>query len=228
MTRAEHRCGYCEQGCIVLLFVTFVAGGDRVHCHTLYVAAGRHRAAPGRCRPLRSQGSGHQRPILALYWLATRPFGLSSAGFLDEQPLVLDGLHLHFHKVCASGCRTSAVCFPSTPSIATTGALPCLAAGATPEQAAAYMDVLEDYVDADSLRRLNGAEASDYQLQSLPPPRNDWILSTQELARMPGWAQHPDTLQRMLPWLGVHRDKALNPNTAPLPLLMAFVAARGA
>jgi len=52
---------------------------------------------------------------------------------------------------------------------------------------AALIDALEDYVDADSLRRLQGAEADDYKEKKLLPPRNLPLVSTQELQRVYGW-----------------------------------------
>ena len=150
MTRAEHSQRRCEQA-TMLLFVTLSLVVIAFVGHTLCVAAGR---APRPRRRMQAFAQAKAQAIsadpgaLLARYAATRPvlaraFGRAALVLMDAP---------HFRKVCASGCRTSAVCFRSTPSIATTGALPVLAAGATQEQAAGYMDVLEDYVDADSLR----------------------------------------------------------------------------
>jgi len=82
-----------------------------------------------------------------------------------------------------------------------------------------YLDVLEDYTDTDSFKRLNGAERLDYELLGLPPPRNDFLRSLTELATMPGWRDDPDTLARVEPFISLRRDGWINPYTAPAPVL---------
>ena len=91
-----------------------------------------------------------------------------------------------------------------------------------------WLDVLEDFIDTDSLKRLNGAEAADYTSLGLPPPRNDYLRSPGELAGLPGWRDNLALLQRLLPLLSTRRSSWLNPNTAPRPVLQAlFPAATG-
>nr|WP_316640641.1 type II secretion system protein GspK [uncultured Roseateles sp.] len=157
----------------------------------------------------------------ALYWLSTRPIGYASAGFGDEQPLVLDGRSYQTEGGARLRVQDSrgllSVNEPDREALTQV----LLNAGAALDQASAMVDVLEDYVDSDSLRRLNGAEAQDYQAQNLPPPRNDWILSVDELARMPVWSSW-EGRAKVAPWLGVHRVKLFNPNTAPLELLRSI------
>lgn len=85
-------------------------------------------------------------------------------------------------------------------------------------------DALGDYVDADQLKRLNGAEAFDYRMSGdLPEPRNSKLLSREELWRIKGW---PDIKAA---WkaagcddlVTVHGDGLSNRNTAPLAVLVA-------
>jgi hypothetical protein len=87
------------------------------------------------------------------------------------------------------------------------------------------IDVLEDYADADSLRRLNGAEVADYAVLGLPGPRNDWLASTRELERMPIWKEEVRRNPRILGLLSARRSSGLNPNTAPLDLIATIFPA---
>jgi hypothetical protein len=83
------------------------------------------------------------------------------------------------------------------------------------------IDTLQDYTDTDSLRRLNGAEAPDYEAAGLPPPRNDWLSSPQELSQIIGWRDDPSLLQRLLPLLSARRDGFYNANSSPRAVLQA-------
>jgi general secretion pathway protein K len=80
-------------------------------------------------------------------------------------------------------------------------------------------DALLDYIDADDLRRLNGAERREYERERLPPPPNRRLLLPRELFSVMGWSQleegetiHEDELTAF--YLG-----AVNLNTAPASLL---------
>lgn len=81
-----------------------------------------------------------------------------------------------------------------------------------PDRAEQLLDVLEDYVDADGLRRLNGAEEADYHAIGLPPPSNDWLRSTAELRRMPGWRDYPQLLENIARDASTRRNTLYNPN----------------
>ena len=101
-------------------------------------------------------------------------------------------------------------------------------AGVSAALADQMVDVLADYTDTDSLKRLNGAERNDYQALDLPPPRNDWLLAVRELHRMPVWKDQPAAVALMLRLASQARRPVLNPNTAPLALLAAvFPGASG-
>lgn len=96
------------------------------------------------------------------------------------------------------------------------------AQGLDPGQQDAWIDTLLDYADTDDLRRLNGAERAEYAELGLPPPRNDWLLSVNELYALPKWRDRPDTVAALLPMVSTNRDALLNPNTMPLALLQAY------
>jgi len=83
----------------------------------------------------------------------------------------------------------------------------------------AMLDVLMDYTDVDESRRLNGAEASEYEALGLPPPRNDWMLSLIELDRLPGWRDRTEARTGIRPWLTTGFAPGINLNTAPVSLL---------
>jgi hypothetical protein len=93
--------------------------------------------------------------------------------------------------------------------------------GASPGERDALLDVLDDYIDTDNLRRLNGAEAAQYAQAGLRPPRNDWLLSVHELAQMPGWADRMDWVRVLIRHASVRRSGFLNPNLMPVELLRA-------
>lgn len=94
--------------------------------------------------------------------------------------------------------------------------------GVAPGQASRLVDVLEDYLDTDNLKRLNGAEAPEYAAAGLPPPRNDFIGTARELARMPGWRDAPQVVAALEKWSAPTRRLVVNPNTAPIELLAAL------
>lgn len=91
------------------------------------------------------------------------------------------------------------------------------------QESGRWIDVLQDYTDTDNLKRLNGAEAQDYEALGLPAPRNDWLLSVRELNRMPLWRDHPDVTAAFERLGSVARQGVLNPNTAPPEVLTALL-----
>lgn len=95
--------------------------------------------------------------------------------------------------------------------------------GLDPQRAQAWLDVLEDYLDTDSLRRLNGAEQAEYQALGLAGPRNDWLMTLRELEQMPLWRDDTARLARLSRWLNVSIGGQFNPNTAPAEVLKALM-----
>lgn len=84
------------------------------------------------------------------------------------------------------------------------------------------VDTLRDYVDADDLRRLNGAESAQYRAIGRPDlPRNEALQSPQELRDVYGWAQQPSLWDsgKLLELTTTDGTARLNPNTAPLGVL---------
>lgn len=95
--------------------------------------------------------------------------------------------------------------------------------GASDGQAPALADALADYVDTDSLKRLNGAEAFDYRGTDLTEPRNAALLSREEMWRVMGFAALKErwATRGCDALVTVHGDGSVNRNTSPLPLLLA-------
>jgi general secretion pathway protein K len=93
--------------------------------------------------------------------------------------------------------------------------------GASQDQAAALVDAVVDYRDSDSLRRIHGAEASEYQSAGLTPgPKNARFDSVEELEQVLGLPQHLYAAVR--PYLTVYsRRTGIDPQYAPLPDLAA-------
>lgn len=94
--------------------------------------------------------------------------------------------------------------------------------GMSANRADAMVDVLEDYIDTDNLKRLNGAEKPEYEALGLPPPRNDYLVSVSELQAMPLWRDDPALLAKIQPYLSTLRDGRYNPAAAPLPVVKAL------
>lgn len=97
--------------------------------------------------------------------------------------------------------------------------------GITDREADGLLDKLADYNDLDTLRRLNGGEASEYNDAGLPPPRNDWPLSPYELRAVLGWHKRPGLWRAAAEHFSAVRDGWINPNTAPPAVLRALPGA---
>lgn len=97
--------------------------------------------------------------------------------------------------------------------------------GISPQKADRMIDILEDYIDIDDLKRLNGAEKEEYRAFGLPPPRNDWMLTLDELDRLPEWNTDMDLLDRIRPRLSTKRNQQLNPNLLSKDLLAVLPGA---
>lgn len=94
--------------------------------------------------------------------------------------------------------------------------------GVPAERGAGLIDTLRDYADADDLRRLNGAELSQYKDLNLPPPRNAPLVLPNELRQIIGWRDTPLLWQensQLLELTNTDASTGLNPNTAPWQVL---------
>ncbi|MGV8923867.1 MAG: hypothetical protein ACOH1L_11065 [Thermomonas sp.] len=86
-------------------------------------------------------------------------------------------------------------------------------------------DSLLDYIDADDLRLLQGAETREYHEADLPPPPNRRLRLPDELHRVLGWNRLPEALRQHLAEVAtVYYVGGLNLNTAPAALLPAFLS----
>lgn len=96
--------------------------------------------------------------------------------------------------------------------------------GVPSDQHAHLIDTLRDYVDADDLRRLEGAESADYISAGLPPPRNKPLISPMELKNIIGWRDMPSLWQGVpvTELVTVASVTAINPNTAPWQVLASL------
>lgn len=83
------------------------------------------------------------------------------------------------------------------------------------------IDTLRDYIDGDSLRRLNGAEREEYLAQNLPPPANRSLITPWEARRIIGWRDVPQLWQndRLIALTTTGVSMGINPNTAPTEVL---------
>jgi hypothetical protein len=97
-------------------------------------------------------------------------------------------------------------------------------AGAPGDEIANLRDAFLDYTDADDLRRLNGAEAREYEHASRPPPPNRRLLLPVEADRILGWDHLPQAMREKLPELTTtFYSGAVNLNTMPEALLPAWI-----
>jgi hypothetical protein len=94
--------------------------------------------------------------------------------------------------------------------------------GVEVSRAQAMIDVLDDYIDTDRLKRLNGAEYFEYQALGLAGPRNDWLVSISELSSMPLWRDDPVRLARLASNVSPDLGHLYNPLTAPIASLKAM------
>jgi DNA uptake protein ComE-like DNA-binding protein len=93
--------------------------------------------------------------------------------------------------------------------------------GIPAEQRSHLIDTLRDYLDADKLEHLNGAEEPQYLARQLPPPTNDNLTTPWEVRRIIGWRDAPQLWQnsRFIELTTTSTMGGLNPNTAPVEVL---------
>jgi DNA uptake protein ComE-like DNA-binding protein len=93
--------------------------------------------------------------------------------------------------------------------------------GIPAEQRAQLVDTLRDYIDADDLHRLNGAEKDDYLARNLPPPPNHNLATPWQAQGIIGWRDAPQLWQnaRLVNLTSTSVANGLNPNTAPAEVL---------
>lgn len=85
-------------------------------------------------------------------------------------------------------------------------------------------DALLDYIDADDLTRLAGAEKRDYARAHLPPPADRQLLLPSEAMNVLGWSALPAPLRaRVAGTATTFEVGAINLNTAPESLLPLWI-----
>ena len=100
-----------------------------------------------------------------------------------------------------------------------------LAHGVDRDKIPRLRDTLLDYIDADDLNRLNGAESRDYEREKRSPPPNRRLLVPGELAQVMGWDElAPGQLSAIIEHITPYYSGAVNLNTMPPDLLPAWVA----
>jgi general secretion pathway protein K len=98
--------------------------------------------------------------------------------------------------------------------------------GTPNDQIPVLIDTLKDYIDPDNAKRLNGAEAFEYEAAGMPPPRNEPLRVPYEVRNILGWSS------RRALWGSRSFEAAtstaqvagLNANTAPPQVLQAMLA----
>jgi general secretion pathway protein K len=135
----------------------------------------------------------------------------------DDRPLFVDGPEEWVHVQDLRGV----VFLNRPPAERLTGLL--TACGVPSATTPRLLDSLLDYVDADSLKRLNGAEAFDYAATDLPPPRNAALLSKDEVWRIKHWPEIKAVwlANRCANEVTVYGDGQFNRNTASVLALRA-------
>ncbi len=100
--------------------------------------------------------------------------------------------------------------------------------GVEPEEAAPLVDAIVDYRDPDQLRRLNGAEDSDYAQAGLPYGAKDRRYeAVEELQRVLGMT--PSLYARMAPFVTVYSGKSgVDPRVAAREVWLALPGADAA
>jgi type II secretory pathway component PulK len=87
------------------------------------------------------------------------------------------------------------------------------------ENQARLIDGLLDYIDADDLKRLNGAERREYARMNKPPPSNDFLRARDQLQEVEGW---DDLFDRLRSAGQISRHSGVNLNSAPAAVLYAL------
>lgn len=203
---------------VSLAVIALIAAGFAQRIESLRTSTGSLRDDAN----ARLQASGAL--AVALYWLASQPRQVMGYGLADAEVLADDR-----HYRLPSGAVVSIQDPRGLLSVNTVDRRVMerllVAQGVPAPSVDRYLDVLLDYADLDSLKRLNGAEAADYRALDLAAPRNDYLRSLGELAGMPAWRDDPARLDRISRLLSSRRSGWINPNTAPADVLRAIFPA---
>ena len=99
------------------------------------------------------------------------------------------------------------------------------AQGVERDQVPRLRDALLDYIDADDLAHLNGAEARDYAAaKRMPPPNRRFLLPVEALRAFGWWKLPAETRARIPDITTTFESGAINLNTAPMALLPTWIS----
>jgi hypothetical protein len=158
-----------------------------------------------------------------LYWVGTRQVGPGGYGAYPQPALRGDGRPYSLPGGAELRVQDLRGLYPLNTAQREGLARLLRGLGAPSDKTDSLIDVLLDYQDTDSLKRLNGAETDDYRALGLPAPRNDWLLAVSELQRLPVWREQPALVAALQRVVSVSRIGQMNPNTMPEPLLKAWL-----
>jgi len=156
-----------------------------------------------------------------LYWIATRPLTPAGRGAPNEE-LRHDQQPYVTQEGAIVRVQDSRGLVPVNGSAHSMLMSLLVQDGVPVQRAQAMIDVLNDYIDTDALKRLNGAEQAEYRALGLPGPRNDWLVSLREFEAMPLWRDDPVRLSRLSRWFSTDLVRVMNPYTAPAAVLKAM------
>lgn len=159
-----------------------------------------------------------------LFRLATTPFSRSGLGDLPDVIRLDDRPYVDGRTVLRLQDDAGLINLNAVPDDFLGRFLGTL--GVPVERQPSLVDALGDYTDADNLRRLNGAEAPQYQAIGRPDlPPNRPLISPYELRDVYGWKQEASLWPLrggVLEFVTVRQVPGLNPNTAPWQVLTAL------
>jgi general secretion pathway protein K len=184
-----------------------IAGVEAV---TIYVFATRPRSFRG----IELLTAAQLRPSLPASPAEVRPTGINYVR-LDDHPYDLDGVLLRFQD---SRGLINPNLGSSDDLFALLGIL-----GIAAQDRGPLIAKLQDYIDADSLTRLNGAEAPQYEGAGLDPPANAPLRTPWEVRRILDWDKIKSITAEDTRWsLLASTEPVLgfNVNTAPRALLL--------
>lgn len=159
----------------------------------------------------------------ALYWLSTSPINQNGVGDGLNSQWIADGRWYRLGPRAFASLQDErglvSVNYPSSKALRQL----LINEGVDLRELDRLIDILADYVDADQLRRLNGAEREEYAALGLPGPRNDFLRSVEELCQLPAWSERQELCARLAPLLSTRVSPLLNPNTSPAKVMAALL-----
>jgi type II secretory pathway component PulK len=207
-------------GMVTLVFLISIDALDSLAKETARVTGHTHAQAAALNLEAQATWFAATQPLSSTAILAT------TGGFRPAlQPIVLDGrpYATAAGPLIALQDEAGLVNLDTLPQSALPGLFTAL--GVAPGQRAAMVDRFGDYLDADDLKRVEGAEADDYLRAGLPPPPNGPLRRKDQALGVMSWKQAVTSQA----WLSA-RDAltadpstiSMNVNTAPATALQVL------